>query len=386
MPAVKVNIQPEIINWALNHTKEEQLGSKLMDNIKQWLDGTKTPTFNQIEDFSKKSNIPLGYFFLKTPPIEKIDLLEYRTIDSVELANPSRDLIDTIHDMEYVRDWMRDYRKDTGFGILPFVGSLRDYTDAGVIADIIRKDIELDIDWYTRFNSISDAFNYIRNLLEQCCVIVMLNGIVGKNTHRPLNVDEFRAFAMIDQYAPLVFINSADSQGAKLFSILHEAAHIWLGVDDLYNDRKQSDKVSDIEVLCNAVASELIVPTDYFIQAWKKDDKSDLFEKINMIAKIFNCSDIVIARKALDNQLIVRNVYDKIVRNAIDEYKRMKENKKSTGGNYYNTMETRLDGGFVRALSESINSGRTTYTEAYRLTNTSRKTFAEIASRLGGVG
>ena len=48
-------------------------------------------------------------------------------------------------------------------------------------------------------------------------------------------------------------------------------------------------------------------------------------------------------------------------------------------------MSSRLDGCFVRALCESINMGRTSYTEAYRLTNTSRKTFSEVAQRFGGV-
>ena len=41
----------------------------IRDSIIQWLNGTKTPTFKQIEDFSKKANIPLGYFFLQTPPV-----------------------------------------------------------------------------------------------------------------------------------------------------------------------------------------------------------------------------------------------------------------------------------------------------------------------------
>ena len=63
MPTVNVNIRPEILNWALSRTQEEKLGDKLMDNAAKWLDGTKIPTFNQIEDFSKKANIPLGYFF-----------------------------------------------------------------------------------------------------------------------------------------------------------------------------------------------------------------------------------------------------------------------------------------------------------------------------------
>lgn len=60
---VKVKIHPEIINWVLERTSVESLGSDLMNNIEQWLDGTKLPTFKQIEKFSKKTNIPLGYFF-----------------------------------------------------------------------------------------------------------------------------------------------------------------------------------------------------------------------------------------------------------------------------------------------------------------------------------
>ena len=45
MPAVNVNIQPEIIRWALSQTQKEKLGDTLMNNIIQWLNGTKTPTF-----------------------------------------------------------------------------------------------------------------------------------------------------------------------------------------------------------------------------------------------------------------------------------------------------------------------------------------------------
>ena len=36
--------------------------------------------------------------------MEQIDLLEYRTVDSVQLANPSRNLVDTIHEMENIQD------------------------------------------------------------------------------------------------------------------------------------------------------------------------------------------------------------------------------------------------------------------------------------------
>lgn len=385
MPTVNVNIQPAIISWALSQTSEEKLGTKLVDNIKHWLDGTKSPTFNQIEDFSKKSHIPLGYFFLQTPPIEQISLLEYRTLDSIQLTNPSRNLIDTIHDMEAVQEWMVNYRKEWNYDTISIVGSLKGITDISVIADTIRKDLGLNIEWYKDCGNPSEAFNKVRGLLEECGIVVMMNGIVGKNTHRALDVNEFRAFAMVNEWAPLIFINGADSAGGRLFSLFHELVHLWIGENDLYNDTKYSaNGIKPIEVTCNAVAGALMVPKTVFLEKWNNNTNDDIHEKIKELARMFRCSSSVIARRALDNKKIDQNVYNMVIEDAIEAYIQTKQ-EKSSGGDYYRVARSKLDGVFVRALCESVNSGRTSFTEAYRLTNTTSKTFSEVASGLGGV-
>ena len=385
MPTVNVNIQPAIISWALSQTSEEKLGTKLVDNIKHWLDGTKSPTFNQIEDFSKKSHIPLGYFFLQTPPIEQISLLEYRTLDSIQLTNPSRNLIDTIHDMEAVQEWMVNYRKEWNYDTISIVGSLKGITDISVIADTIRKDLGLNIEWYKDCGNPSEAFNKVRGLLEECGIVVMMNGIVGKNTHRALDVKEFRAFAMVNEWAPLIFINGADSAGGRLFSLFHELVHLWIGENDLYNDTKYSaNGIKPIEVTCNAVAGALMVPKTVFLEKWNNNTNDDIHEKIKELARMFRCSSSVIARRALDNKKIDQNVYNMVIADAIEAYIQTKQ-EKSSGGDYYRVARSKLDGVFVRALCESVNSGRTSFTEAYRLTNTTSKTFSEVASGLGGV-
>ena len=385
MPTVNVNIQPAILTWALSQTSEEKLGAKLMNNVKQWLDGSKSPTFNQIEDFSKKSQIPLGYFFLQTPPVEQIDLLEYRTLDSVELVNPSRNLIDTIHEMEAVQDWMVDYRREMKYDAVAVVGSLKGHSDVETIAGRIRADLGLEKGWYRECADSSGAFNKVRRLLEECGVVVMMSGIVGKNTHRALDVNEFRAFAMVNDMAPLIFINGADSLGGRLFSLFHEIVHIWIGENDLYNDRRYSGEgVKAIEVICNAVAGELIVPKAHFIENWMKNTNDDTYQKIKELAKYFHCSESVLARRALDNGKISKSIYNQVVSDVIEAYIQSKQ-EKGSGGDYYRVARSKLDGVFVRALCESVSSGRTSYTEAYRLTNTTSKTFSEVASGLGGV-
>ena len=170
-----------------------------------------------------------------------------------------------------------------------------------------------------------------------------------------------------------------------MFSLFHEAVHIWLGENDLYNDTKYStEKVKPIEVVCNAVAGELLVPRRVFLECWKKDTNDDIYGKMKELAKYFCCSESVIARRALDNQKIDKKTYNQVVSDAIQAYNESKQ-KMGTGGDYYRTARSKLDGVFVRALCESVNSGRTSYTEAYRLTNTTSKTFPKVASELGGV-
>lgn len=385
MQAVHVNIQPEILIWVLNQAQEDVLGIKWVDNIRQWIAGTKIPTFRQIETVSKKTKIPLGYFFLLKPPKEQFELMEYRTIESKELHSPSRNLIDTIQEMEMIQDWMRNYRKDLGYDILPFVGKGKKCFDKEEIAMKIRNYLGVQDCWYEKCNTMRDAFQFIRNKLEESGILVMMNGVVGKNTHRKLDVNEFRAFAMADDWAPLIFINASDSQGARIFSLLHEAVHIWMGEDDLFNDRKHSTEgLREIEIICNAVAGELLVPQHKFIKKWKEvNHVEDVLSHVTELSKYFHCSEAVIARKALDNKKIDKSMYRQIVKKTIENYQEQKEREKNTGGNYYNTMGSRLDGCFVRAIFESVKMGRISYTEAYRLTNTSRKTFLEVVKRLG---
>ena len=158
-------------------------------------------------------------------------------------------------------------------------------------------------------------------------------------------------------------------------------AHIWIGKSDLFNDRQGRTGVRKSETLCNAVAGELLVPRNVFLARWNHTG-ADVQEKISQFARDFRCGEIVIARKALDYNKIKPEIYHQVVQTSIANYNRVKAEKEAKGGDYYNTMGSRLDGCFVRALCESISLGRTTYTEAYRLTNTSRQT--EVDRRQAG--
>ena len=204
-------ISEDILDWVISRVSPGALSSKLWELLCAWKDGVKVPTYNQIEKISKASGIPLGYFFLKTPPVEDTSFVEYRTVDSAELSNPSRNLIDTMHDMEIIQDWLRNELSIIGDNNLQFVGAIDNRVNQKIFADYVRELLQIEINWYEQNHTAEENFRLLRNQISTIGVMVMMSGIVGSNTHRPLDTNEFRAFALVDEKAPLIFINSNDS-------------------------------------------------------------------------------------------------------------------------------------------------------------------------------
>lgn len=387
MPGVTVSIAPEILNWIIQKVQFQNVNSSAYELLNKWLSGEKEPTFNQVEDISKKTNIPFGYFFLDKPPVEECKIVEYRTVDSINLQEPSRNLMDVLDMMTDAQEWMVDYLKDNGYDPVDFVGRGKT-SAASEIAHDIRKELGLIINWYENSKNAADSFRYLRSCCENKGIMVMMSGTVGSNTRRKLDVDEFRAFTLVNEYAPLVFINTCDSENGKLFSLLHEIAHIWMGENSFYNEQYGSSiSVSKVEQICNAVAAEILVPNMVFVEKWIEASGTDL-EKIEALAKFFKCSKYVVTRRACDNGNIDKDKYNEIVRLLVKNYQTWREEQKDSkgsGGDYYRTLGSKLDHRFVKALEQSAKSGRTQYTEIYRLTNTNRKTFSRLVNEIGGV-
>ena len=385
-----VNISTEILDWLFEKLRMDILPGPIIDYLESWRSGEKTPTFNQIEKVSKATGVPLGYFFLQSPPKEDVSFVEYRTLDSVQLMNPSRNLIETMHDMDQIQEWMRNHLIAEHASKLAFIGSLKDETNIGDFAARVRGFLGVTIDWYKGTRSAEASFNFIRNAISSSGVIVMMNGIVGNNTHRTLDIEEFRAFAVVDEYAPLIFINSNDSANGKLFSLLHEFAHICIGENSLFNDRYSTGTgVKKAEVICNAVAAEIMVPTHAFIDAWKSEEctSEEKAEIIENLAHYFKCGITVIARKAYDNKFIDYSLYREIAEKAVRLYNEIRKRKKENndgGGNFYRTAASRIDRRFFGMLLTSVHEGKTLHSDAFRLTNTNRTTFGTLAENVGG--
>jgi len=384
--SVIVDISPQIREWIVqNYLDLQNLDIKEQQRIVNWLDGSERFTFKKIEELSKKTKVPLGYFFLEAPPMENISLFASRTHKSIAIDKPSRDLMDTFYHMMNIQDWMREHQIENGFSIVPFVGSASPDQTYMEIVTSIRNVLGITDNWFEELPNADQAYKFVRKQLQDQGVIVMESGIVGSNTRRALTTEEFRAFVLIDDYAPLIFINSTDSKTGKLFSLLHEVVHVWLGVENLFNvGERESVQSTYLEMLCNRVASEILVPKSMFKDTWlQSHDYGNVVKRIEMLAARFNCSSVVIARRALDCDFIKEDCYSKIVENSKQNFV---NRKKTPGGDYYRTKHAQIDNRFLNALVSSVWEGKTLSMDAYSLTKTTGKSFTGLVERLKSNG
>lgn len=388
MSGVNVEVQPAVLDWVLEQTQFMDVSGAVLDRLQQWRAGEKKPTFAQVKEISRKTHIPFGCFLLREPPVENCDIVDYRTVDSEVIQRPSRELIDIVNRMVRVQDWMADYCRDEGYDPLPFIGRCVGTEDPEEIVRDIRAELGLDIDWFRQCQNSADSFRFLRGIIESCGVLIMTNGVVGTDTHRVLNVDEFRAFTLINEYAPLIFINARDTSNGKLFSLLHELAHVWLGRNSLYNEPYGNfEGLRPVEQKCNAVAAEILVPDVLFREQWKLTGEKDLERLIKVLAGYFRCSRSVVARKALEGGFIAKRTFRDLTRRLQEEYLRwrMESGKRKTrGGNFYKTQAVRWSQRFISALAQSAKNGRTQYTEAYRLLGASGRTFDKLVQEVNG--
>lgn len=290
MSTARIKINPDVVKYYIeqsNLTVEELEEYKDLKNLAKWLDSQTQPTFNQLNKLSKVLKVPFGYLLLNEIQEEKVSLAEYRTILNEEIPKPSSELIDTTHDMENMQSWLKDYLQRTEAAKLDFVGLYKKNTTIDVIesAKSIRAILGIEEDWFSFCNK-ANSYNYLRNKFEQIGITVMMNGIAKSNTKRTLNIDEFRAFVLVDDLAPLIFINTTDSDTGKIFSLFHEMAHIMFGDSGIFNENHEKNPVyrNELEIKCNNIASELCLPVNLFQKYWTENAEKNVFDKIEHIA------------------------------------------------------------------------------------------------------
>lgn len=338
------------------------------------------PTLKQLENYAHATMTPVGFLFLPHPPEEHLPIPDFRTMADQAMVRPSPNLLDTVYLCQQRQSWYREHAIAHGLPAVEFVGSATLQSPVEEIATAIRRRLSFDLDARRNCATWEEALRQFISLADAAGVMVMCSGIVLNNTHRKLDPDEFRGFAMADQRAPLVFINGADSKAAQMFTLAHELAHLWLGQTALSNADVVEESGEAVERWCNRVAAELLVPLSV-IRAEIRPHEA-ICETMQRLARRFKVSTLVVLRRLFDAGALNRRDYWEIYRT---ETNRLAEIRRtgSGGGNFYLSQAARVSKRFARALFESTLEGRTLYRDAMKILGISKvETFNELGRSL----
>jgi Zn-dependent peptidase ImmA (M78 family) len=371
----EININPNMLTWAINRAGYDVPAfAQKFPKILEWLEGKKKPTVKQLEEFSKKVYLPFGYLFLPHPPQEKLPIPFFRT-NGTQTDKIHINVYDTILLLQQRQDWLKNYLQDNDFPRLPFVGKFRNSNDVNAIVADIRQTLNLPENWASQFKTWQDAQDHLVQHIEDKGIITIFNGIVENNTHRPIPVDECRGFVLVDEYAPFMFVNNSDFKSAQMFTIVHELAHIWTGHSAGFDFRRLQPANDPIEMLCDKVAAEFLVPTQEFNEVW--NHKANDFAYASLYFKV---SKIVIARRALDTGKITRPQFFDFYEDYSNREFAKKESP-GTGGDFYATTKKRISITFASHVHQAVKSGKLLYRDAYKLTGLKGDTFEKFFSK-----
>lgn len=375
MPVVEVPINPTALAWALRRARmgpqglAKAAGARL-EKAQAWLEGRARPTYKQAKKIARKLGVSLGQLLIEPPERVDLPIPDLRRGATVR-DEPSLDLMETVYDALRKRDWWREYR---GGKRLPFVGSL-DWEKATPeqVAQAIQEYIPVQELW-DEARGWDDFLRKLTGMAERAGILVLRTGIVGNNTHRPLDPNEFAGFAIADPVAPIVLINTRDYIARRNFTFAHELAHIWLGESAL-DDNPELEARDRLESLCDQVAAEFLVPKAALVREWVGQPT----EAATKAARRFWVSTWVIARRARDLGLIDQGEY----RQVLETYYRdlPQRESKDSGGTIYTALPARNSPTFTDAVVAAALQGEITFKEAASLLNLSLRAFLTYLER-----
>ncbi len=382
-------ITPDVLAWARDRAQMsiDALSAKLptkAERIEAWEKGEMKPTFNQAQKLARVLHIPFGYLFLSAPPEEKLPIPDLRTIGDNEPETISPAFRDLLNDVKRKQAWYRDYAIENGEEPFAYLGKFSIHDGVDKVAASIREALHLTASDRKKCSDKDAYLKLLTERIEALGVLVMRNSVVGSNTSRALKVQEFRGFAISDAYAPLIFINSSDANSAKIFTLIHELAHLWIDQSGISSvDLAEIDN-NETEKFCNAVSAEVLVPKNEFIKLW--DTKHTVVDNAISTAQHFKVSTFVTARRAWNLDLIDAETFFAYYREASKEFEEIRLKKRAEsqgGGNPYANTWSRNGKRFSKAVAEAALSQSILLRDAGAMLNMNPNNVLEFAKKLG---
>jgi Zn-dependent peptidase ImmA (M78 family)/transcriptional regulator with XRE-family HTH domain len=185
------------------------------------------------------------------------------------------------------------------------------------------------------------VFRVWREAIENTGLLVLQDG--------SLELDDMRGFASPHSRVPAIILNTNDDVRARLFTLLHELAHLfWLQAD---------------ETRCDEFASAVLTPAQPFSSDFARLPGQTLLERVDAAARLYGVTpDAAAVRVGW-----LRLVPWPEVQEVREEIRERGGGRRSKGGDHYRNVVARMGPGFVTRVLGAVSEGTVSELAAARL-------------------
>lgn len=330
---IKAIINPALLQWARKSAGYNLADiAKLVDQTEEcvgsWESGEDHPTIAQMRKIANKLKRPLAVFYLPRVPEDFDTLRDLRRFPDGKSIAYSPKLRLLIRNIQSQQQWAAEFRKDHDAARCRFIGRANLTTDITSLAKKTRSLLNATLEEQASWKNYDSA---LRNWIDKCEEA----GVFVFQSSEVL-LEEMRGCSFPDEYAPAILLNSKDTTSARIFTLFHEFAHLLLnenGVSNLNFVEHAHTSEQLIEVFCNGLAAEILVPRQELSTLWKNlDTPKDADANILRFSKRFFVSREVIARRLRDIGFITNGYYEKKRVQYQREYLELKDKDKKNKG------------------------------------------------------
>ncbi len=311
--------------------------AKKVPSIEQMEEGSKRPTYIQLDKLAKLYEVPRWVFISKVLPPEyhygpKPSFRRFRGAQAFQ-DSKVRKLVVRV---ERYRDLLMELREYLDDAVIPFSAPDVRNLSPREAASSARRWLKLEAPL---------GFADLRENLEEKSVFIFLTSKYRGWSH--IDKEAFRGLCLLHETMPIIIVNDSDARKARSFTLMHELGHL-LGGKTSIDSWQESDDGE--EVWCNQFAGSVLMPEE---EVSELSDVSEL-EAIKRHARRFRVGPYAFLVRMRQLGRITQEQYGAFENALKGEYKRQREKlQKSKGGlkrNRTKEMRTQFGNPFVRTV------------------------------------
>lgn len=347
--SVKALITPEVLKWVREkriRLEIDFVAKKLnidRERLEAWESGTDQPTFAQLKRIAKLYKTHISIFYLPKPPADFKPLTDYRVLpgtstrDAEETYRLNANIVEVID------------RRQTIIGLYEMLEEVPPKVslkinineESGHAAEKIRRFLDFNTKKLPRTKDRYKVLKFWKRTVEAKGILVCQTSV---NTHLSVELQTARGFCIAQRPFPIIVVNPKDSPYGRIFTIIHELVHIALGESIIQNmnfEEVSFPNFDPIEVFCNQVAAEVLVPQNELLKMVKLKVSNKILSEA---CEYFRVSPEVIMRRLLTFNKISQREYQTFRK---DQQKKYKDNiQEPKGFPHYHTRLLNASGEF----------------------------------------